>query len=477
MDIKTGNQKGQALILIALGIFGLVAMTALAIDGGNVFSERRRAQNAADTSALAGALEKINDTAIDGTYVGDHHGNNNGVDWYAAVENLINENMQGLTGITYTYTIPTINSNGLTLPYPGPDCKGNATPFNHDPNYIQVLIHIHVDTYLARVVGINQLDSCVDSIARAKPPYVSSIMVGNAIVALAPHECQAVMYQGTADTVLVNGGIFVNSDNQAGCTNGAFFSKSGSGELTAPFLNTVGWNEIGNAANLNITSVTQYQTQLAQAYPPDFMLPDPTVDCGPRGTNSLVVHGNRIGPAPGEFAGNWEGAFPPAGVTYLDQGLYCIYGDPQGFVLRKQDSLFGNNVTLAVMTGKVDWTGSSPTDAVQDAVALYAPQAPSDCATNPRPPCYYAYNGLLIYLPMSNPSSVTINGNSHWYLEGTILAPASLVTISGTEDGFSLSSQIIAYQVKLTGGASVNLTYNASDNWTTQYAGKVELSK
>src|SRR3990172_6590357 len=53
------SEKGQALILIALAAVGLFAFTALAIDGGMVFSDRRHAQNAADTAALAAALAKI----------------------------------------------------------------------------------------------------------------------------------------------------------------------------------------------------------------------------------------------------------------------------------------------------------------------------------------------------------------------------------------------------------------------------------
>src|SRR5512132_2846352 len=58
MIIKA-REKGQALILIALAAIGLFAFSALAIDGSRVFSDRRHAQNAADTAALAAALSKI----------------------------------------------------------------------------------------------------------------------------------------------------------------------------------------------------------------------------------------------------------------------------------------------------------------------------------------------------------------------------------------------------------------------------------
>src|SRR5574338_614570 len=53
------RERGQALIMIALAAVGLFGFSALAIDGSRVFSDRRHAQNAADTAALAAALAKI----------------------------------------------------------------------------------------------------------------------------------------------------------------------------------------------------------------------------------------------------------------------------------------------------------------------------------------------------------------------------------------------------------------------------------
>src|SRR6476619_7459670 len=53
------QERGQALIMVALAVVGLFGFTALAIDGSRVFSDRRHAQNAADTAALAAALSKV----------------------------------------------------------------------------------------------------------------------------------------------------------------------------------------------------------------------------------------------------------------------------------------------------------------------------------------------------------------------------------------------------------------------------------
>jgi hypothetical protein len=50
-------QKGQVLVQVALMMVVLILFVGLAVDGGNVYSSRRRMQNAADAAALAGAWE------------------------------------------------------------------------------------------------------------------------------------------------------------------------------------------------------------------------------------------------------------------------------------------------------------------------------------------------------------------------------------------------------------------------------------
>src|SRR5690349_10631616 len=59
MKLKLLKEGGQALILISFAALGLFAIAGLAIDGSAKYSDRRHAQNAADTAALAGAYAKV----------------------------------------------------------------------------------------------------------------------------------------------------------------------------------------------------------------------------------------------------------------------------------------------------------------------------------------------------------------------------------------------------------------------------------
>ena len=52
------KQQGQAIVIIAAALVGLLALVALAVDGGNAFAQRRNAQNAADGAAMA-AIAKM----------------------------------------------------------------------------------------------------------------------------------------------------------------------------------------------------------------------------------------------------------------------------------------------------------------------------------------------------------------------------------------------------------------------------------
>src|SRR5690348_871014 len=68
--------RGQAIVILALASFALIAAVGLAVDGGSMYAQRRNAQNAADAGAMAVTrvmLDKYdvmilnNDSDIDGT--------------------------------------------------------------------------------------------------------------------------------------------------------------------------------------------------------------------------------------------------------------------------------------------------------------------------------------------------------------------------------------------------------------------------
>jgi hypothetical protein len=406
MNQSHSSERGQVLVIVVLTMFGLIGLAGLAIDGSRAYSDRRQAQNAADTAALAAALAYVRTPGEDWTAVGYSRAASNGYD------------DKETTNFVDVYHPPT------TGPY-----SGNS-------EYVQVTITSHLPTFLGRVVGIEQVTNTVQAVARVTPTIFTEMYDGHAVVGLAPHECKAVKFQGNANTTLTGGGLFVNSD----CDEAAFFNNSSSAALTAPFLMVVG-DEDHKPGALNVPTITENATNQARPYPPrEYILPNPECD------DDAEQEGEMLSP------GNWSGTFPPSGVRYLESGVYCV--NSGNFRLNASDYLEGHGVVIWVESGDVQWNGGAT-------IKLYAP------TTGP-------YEGLLLYLPITNTNSIVINGNSDSGLEGQILAPASPIEVKGT-GGAGLTGQIIGYTVDLGGTSGVDVTYDKTKTWDAGTPPSIEL--
>lgn len=412
MNKKTRKEKGQAIVMIAMAIVGLVGFTALAIDGGNAYSDRRHAQNAADTAALSAALAKVRSN-----------------DWYAIGQNIANSNGfndDGITNIVDLYSPPTEG------PYAGND------------EYVQVIITSHVDTFFAPVVGVEQVTNRVEAVARAKPPTVDPNIQGNAMISLAPTECQAVYIHGTAATTLTGGGIFVNSNGEE-CTNpnNGAFEHQGSALVSAV---DGGVSSVGDAVVQNPALLNPYPpTEGALPLNPDELILPPMLpaDCATASTQS----GSTL--TPGTVAASWLRA-----NVFLQPGSYCISGD---LVLNASNTLEGQDVTLFFMDGGLHINGSGN-------FLLDAPDSGP-------------YAGLLIYLPPPNNNSVVLNGDATSEFTGTILAPISEVQINGTGYIDAYNCQVIGYNIDLIGTADTYINYDDSNVYVLYTQPKIELSQ
>src|SRR5215216_819999 len=219
MTFKTA-EKGQALILIALTAIGLFGFAALAIDGARSFSDKRHAQNAADTSALAAALAKIR---------GSNWATTVATARSRAASNGYSNN--GTTDVVEVYLCSDANATCTALPT-------GAIP----ADYIQVRITSYVQTYFAKIIGRSKVTNWVEAVAHAVPGYRTSTFGGNALVSLNTDACPAFDYGGGSETTVTGSGIFVNSrcDSTYGGSNQALNSNSNNTTLTVPCYSVVG---------------------------------------------------------------------------------------------------------------------------------------------------------------------------------------------------------------------------------------------
>jgi hypothetical protein len=433
------SERGQALVLIIFVIVGLIGITALAVDGGLAYADRRQAQTAADSAALAASLSKIRG----GNYVS------------AAVLMAENNgyNNDGERSVVEVHSPPI------------------SGPYKSNREYVQVIITSNMPTYFGSVVGMKVVTNRTEAVSRARPPYWGEILSGNAVISLAPtSDCnrfKAFWVHGEGTLALEGGGIFINSKNRA-CA----FMQQGNGSVfmmdrTLPFgivggasiqkiqliqklggYRTVSSRFTNNKGHVNSTEVIGLpflpSTGIPPiSYPPPFILPK--IGCGIR-MATISADGHSMS------AGNWDGDFPPDGVTELGPGVYCINGNVQ-----VKGQLNGNNIVLKVESGSVHFSGGARVD-------LQAPHSGP-------------LKGLLLYLPIENHQVVVLNAGGDSKISGTILAPASLIRITGNDSNYGFHSQIIGYRVEVDGDSLVFVKYYDDQNYDALNNPEVQISQ
>jgi hypothetical protein len=435
--LMPSTQRGQALVMIALAAIGLFAFTALAIDGSAIFSDRRHAQNAADTGVLQAALTKVR-----------------GGDWETA--GLARAESNGY------------DDNGITndVLFYSPPIDG---PYQGNDQYIQVKIRSDVKLFFARIIGRQKATNHVEAIARAAVPEVTTWYDGKALVSTMkgcrssgdPHDPFVVGGNGT--TIINNSGIFVNS------TCDPAFEDNGNSNLvtTSQGVCVVG----GVQAGVNGVTPPPDDYCGSQIDPAKYQLLNPV--CAQEG--SITGSGGDYEAWPGYFNRTGNQTFPdksPTGTLKLNKGIYCL---ENGFVLN------GNwNITT-------DLDGDGQHDPESEGVLFFIPDG--DVIFNGGSELHlHAVSSLvdnfperflnyLIYIPPTNEANVTITGNNGSTFTGTILAPSSHITLDGSGNTFALDTQIIGYDNTITGSGYINITFNQANNGMTLTQPGVELTQ
>lgn len=412
------NEGGQALIIFALAAIGIFGIVALAIDGSAKFSDRRHAQNAADAAALAGALAKVNGNP-QWDIVALDRASENGYD-----DNLVSNNVE-------VYSPPI---NGYYA--------GNSS-------YVQVIITSHVNTYFARVIGINETKNTVEAVALTKEG--GPLFDGASIVSLDPSPgCGngSVNVGGSGTINLTGGGIFVNSDESCGysqtsCSVTLNIASGGISSAGSPI-------DIHGCSGSGLTTDPS-ETQIV--IPDDVYMPDEPPECNTMGTYS---GGSTVTLNPGKYY-----SFPPVHNKdiILNSGVYCIDANIQwtGSDFNSLDGTSG--VTLYITEGHDFRVNiSSPIDL-----------DPSNSGD---------YKGYVIILNGSEDSiqDCVINGGGDITIDGTIFAPYCDITINGnSSSGSNFNAQVIGYDIKLNGNNTINFNYDPGIN--AQNKRKIGLMK
>lgn len=447
------SEKGQALVLIVLTMIALLGFTALAIDGGMVYSDRRHAQNAADAASLAGGgavasyFEKNHVTYDDPNFCSN-----------AAVIAAQNDPTVG----AIVKAISRAGNNGYTIDGDISDNNGVETKCGDEWNgsYVEKYVDIHVKitadtrTSFAHFFFGGPLRSTVEAVTRVHPR--SAAELGHAVVSLnKTKDCNGnqngVIFSGNSDVIINGGGIFSN-----GCMSGNGSSLS----VDVTNGNIVYGGELDTTQPCTEADHSRCPLSPLPKLGTGGSLPDyakifDTPDC------SLVPHASN----PSDFFRvHASGDIPPGNYSSINMngdvhltggGLYCLYGDfdAGNNSMNIVDGGDANHqgVTIYMVSGSFITSGGGE-------VILAAPPAGSD-------PAYHAMPSMLIYLAPGNTGLVKLRGNSYSSYVGTIYAPDGRIDIAGTPDlppgeYANFKTQLIANNVEIGGNAYININFD-----------------
>ena len=458
MNRNSMTERGQVLVIITLAALGIFGIVALAIDGSAKFSDRRHAQNAADTAALAAALAKVS-ALTNG--VSDNSPTTNS--WATCpppsgvLPSPVCETLQ-LVGLDRA------DSNGYdnnlvtnTVEVYSPPISGN---YSGNEDYVQVIVTSHVATYFARVIGIDQTQNVVQAVALTKEGGV--LGDGAMIISYDPDpNCSggvgsgggSVDVSGNGTINLTGGGIFLNSDETCGYA-------SPSCTVTLNISGGAGINSAGTTDNIDqgtCGSAPEFIDQDPVVIPDDVdaIMPKEPDECG------QMASAYQTGPdewhiTPGYYADFPQETLNGNDITKLvgnkkniimDPGVYCV-GKSIHWSGNTFKSLNGSSgVTIYLKSGyDFDLSINSP-------ITLYASHSGSD------------YDGYIIIQDGTHTDigSCTINGGAYLHIEGTVFAPYCDITVNGGSDPTAeINAQLLGWDIKLNGNNTINFNYDPS---------------
>jgi hypothetical protein len=419
------SESGQSYIIMAMMMVIMLGFSALAIDGGNLYHEHRRAQNAADAAAMAAALAKVKGQPL-GTVALTSTTTN---DFATTAQACSPAGSDCVLGV----------GTDLTIEVTNPPREGQ---YAGNPEYIRVSIEHKVNTSFAHLVFSGGLHDTVEAVSRVWP---TQSFISYAIFATSEHACKAVWFSGTGDTNVTGGGLFSNSDAaSASCQSGV---QGGSGAISV--ANPHGIEVVGTFDMGGSGAVSPAPAEHTPSYRirPMMGTPDCSAlwDYGKMKINSAGAHTI--------FPGRYEEITILAGaVVTMDPGMYCIYGN-KGFT-SNGGSITGTDIFIYMEDGDFNLGGNT-------LVNLSAVEPPNSLVD----PSDNDWAGMLLYVDPNNTNPITITGASNTVYTGTIYAPSSQVMLEGGGTSIGINAQVIGESVKISGNAELNLTYDESKNF------------
>ncbi len=355
------DEEGQTLVIVALSMTLLLGFVAFAADMGLMLRQRRIAQTAADSAAMAAATESLTEGTPSSVTTGM---------WSAAandstMNNFVPGGSSGTANSTSGVTLTINVSPNITL-----------ASYNH-PGYVQSIAIVNTPTAFMNMFGINTMNVGATAIASNQ---------------ISSNGCIYVQNDGNNDpndTVDMGGNSLIAAPNCGMTVNGTIVT-GGSASITAKFVAETGTAPSGSGWSGGIPPQPD----------PLSMLQDtsnqPTVPIGTKAGGACVAPAGSLMNCIYDFNnGNLSGTLTPNTIYYFDSGVNGGGGPTV------TGAVTGSGVTLY-------FAGNIPFDFSNNGtVTLTPPGYGSSCVGSANPLC-----GILIDAPSDGSAGGTYSCSS-----------------------------------------------------------------
>ena len=451
------RESGQVLVIIAIAMVGLAGFTALVVDGGMVYADRRHDQSTADAASLAGAA-----AAAEEFYARDISTENfscSSSDVIAAMNAGVSKTLTQASNGNLTLETNLDNQNGVEV-----ICEDSSDTYLE----YHVMVTTEVETNFAQLVFGDDLKNTAEAVVKLTPGTPASeggsVPVGGAgMIIMDKEECNAFEASGSylIDSL---GGVFINSNGGNGSCYAA--RLTGSGYLSGGDVGIASVGEVRTTGSTEfkeplITGVAQIDDPLSMVVPPTDACSGPATEFSQSGSGSHTIdpgHYSRI-----RMTGSHQ--------LTMNPGVYCIEATHQnrGFEITGSGQITGNGVTIYIKYGDFDLSGSGTRN-------LSAPTA-GTCVGEA---CNYV--GMLMYIDRDNDDGdVEITGSSVGHHIGTFYALNNDCKFSGSAmENYSM--QFICGTIRTSGSHVIKVEFDEGQVFNIPGGGsgtpsKVELEK
>jgi hypothetical protein len=469
--VRARREDGQILVIFAGGLIAILLISALVIDLGFVFMIRRAEQNAADAGAVAAARYIRTGTGL----TPEPAKMRQAACFYAQKNGFFAKAAGNVDGCT-----PANDDFGtvLTVNYPpGPGSGQYAA----QTGYVQVGLSRDHHSFLAGIAGIQNIGITSAAVAA----YTNGDSNSSSLIALDPSDtCSTLKTHGNGNINIhpvvpgtLGGYIHVNGTCSTGAPNGSCSTSglgalniAGNGTVTAPATYVAGTcKRSGNLASVLTEGAVQIGDPLLELPPPPFGNPNPGAECGigtavfttPGGTGCRFQgtgSGKTFTLDPGVYYGGWD--INSKVTLVLHPGIYVIAGG--GVRLAALSSITSVEGASGIPAPVLVYNTDDPSTGAGQADLDFTAQTTLKLRAIDTGP----YQGILVWNDGagSNPGAlVTLGGQTTLDIAGTVYSPQGLVKMEGgTGVGSTAAVQIIAWQVDVGGGSTLDMPYDPS---------------